>query len=175
MAEKSKKENAEQENQPAQEEQMPSEEQTQQEKADAPQKNNEWQDKYVRLCADFDNYKKRTAREALASYQNGLLAAVEELLPVIDNFDRATASIGADDSQLAQGIKMVAKQLNDCLDKLGVKAIPAVGENFDPNLHNAVMHIEDENYGENVVVEELLKGYKCGEKVVRHSMVKVAN
>lgn len=167
MAEENKEEMLEQE----QPEQTAEEEKKEEKK----EEKNEWQEKYVRLCADFDNYKKRTAREALSSYQNGLIAAVEELLPVVDNFDRATASIGEDDSQLAQGIKMVAKQLYDALDKLGVKPIEAAGQKFDPNLHNAVMHIEDENFGENVVAEELLKGYKCGDKVVRHSMVKVAN
>ena len=136
---------------------------------------NEWKDKYVRLYADFENYKKRTAKESLSSYTNGKVAAIEELLPVVDNFDRATEAIGDDDSQLAQGVKMVAKQLYDALDKLGVKPIEAKGQKFDPNLHNAVMHIEDEAYGENEVAEELLKGYVCGDKVIRYSMVKVAN
>ena len=135
----------------------------------------DWKDKYVRLYADFENYKKRMAKETLSSYTNGKVAAIEELLPVVDNFDRATAAMGEDDSQLAQGIKMVAKQLYDALDKLGVKPIEAVGQKFDPNLHNAVMHVEDENYGENEVAEELLKGYTCGDKVIRYSMVKVAN
>ena len=135
----------------------------------------DWKDKYVRLYADFENYKKRMAKETLSSYTNGKVAAIEELLPVVDNFDRATAAMGEDDSQLAQGIKMVAKQLYDALDKLGVKPIEAVGQKFDPNLHNAVMHVEDENYGENEVAEELLKGYTCGDKVIRCSMVKVAN
>ena len=136
---------------------------------------NEWKDKYVRLYADFENYKKRTAKESLSSYTNGKVAAIEELLPVVDNFDRATEAIGDDDSQLAQGIKMVAKQLYDALDKPGVKPIEAKGKKFDPNLHNAVMHVEDENFGENEVAEELLKGYMCGDKVIRYSMVKVAN
>ena len=135
----------------------------------------DWKDKYVRLYADFENYKKRMAKETLSSYTNGKVAAIEELLPVVDNFDRATAAMGEDDSQLAQGIKMVAKQLYDALDKLGVKPIEAAGQKFDPNLHNAVMHVEDENYGENEVAEELLKGYTCGDKVIRYSMVKVAN
>ena len=135
----------------------------------------DWKDKYVRLYADFENYKKRMAKESLSSYTNGKVAAIEELLPVVDNFDRATAAIGEDDSQLAQGIKMVAKQLYDALDKLGVKPIEAVGQKFDPNMHNAVMHVEDDAYGENEVAEELLKGYMCGDKVIRYSMVKVAN
>lgn len=136
---------------------------------------NDWKDKYIRLYADFENYKKRMAKESLSSYTNGKVAAIEELLPVVDNFDRATEAIGEDDSQLAQGIKMVAKQLYDALEKLGVKPIEAKGQKFDPNLHNAVMHVEDEAFGENEVAEELLKGYMCGDKVIRYSMVKVAN
>ena len=136
---------------------------------------NEWQDKYIRLFADFENYKKRTSKETLASYGNGKVAVIEEILPVVDNFDRAIIMAQDDDSQFAQGIKMVAKQLYDALDKLGVKPIEAVGKQFDPNLHNAVMHIEDESFGENEVVEELLKGYILGDKVIRYSMVKVAN
>ena len=136
---------------------------------------NDWQDKYIRLYADFENYKKRKEKEILSSYTNGKIGAVEELLSVVDNFDRALVSIENDDSQFAQGIKMVSKQLYEALDKLGVKPIEALGKQFDPNLHNAVMHIEDENFGENEVVEEFLKGYICGDRVIRHSMVKVAN
>lgn len=135
----------------------------------------DWQDKYIRLYADFENYKKRKEKEVLSSYTNGKIGAVEELLSVVDNFDRALLSIENDDSQFAQGIKMVSKQLYEALDKLGVKPIEALGKQFDPNLHNAVMHIEDENFGENVVAEEFLKGYICGDRVIRHSMVKVAN
>ena len=164
MAEEKKEEALEQEEQK-------SEEQTEEKVPET----NEWQDKYIRLLADFENYKKRTAKEALASYGNGKVAVIEEILPVIDNFDRALIMVQDDDSQFAQGIKMVAKQLYDALDKLGVKPIEAVGKQFDPNLHNAVMHIEDESFGENEVAEELLKGYILGDKVIRYSMVKVAN
>ncbi len=135
---------------------------------------NEWQDKYIRLMADFDNYKKRTTKEMQASYKNGLIAAVEELLPVVDNFDRAVAAM-PEDSTDGEGIRMIAKQLYDVLAKLGVTPIEAVGQSFDPNIHNAVMHIEDDAYGENVVAEDFLKGYMCGDKVIRPSMVKVAN
>ncbi|MBR3942586.1 MAG: nucleotide exchange factor GrpE [Clostridia bacterium] len=135
---------------------------------------NEWQDKYIRLMADFDNYKKRTTKEMQASYKNGLIAAVEELLPVVDNFDRAVAAM-AEDSKDGEGVRMIAKQLYDVLEKLGVKPIEAVGQPFDPNIHNAVMHIEDDAFGENVVAEDFLKGYMCGDKVIRPSMVKVAN
>ena len=135
---------------------------------------NEWQDKYIRLMADFDNYKKRTTKEMQASYKNGLIAAVEELLPVVDNFDRAVAAM-PEDSKDGEGIRMIAKQLYDVLAKLGVTPIEAVGQPFDPNIHNAVMHIEDDAFGENVVAEDFLKGYMCGDKVIRPSMVKVAN
>ena len=128
-----------------------------------------------RIKAEFENYKKRTAKESLSSYTNGKVAAIEELLPVIDNFDRATEAIRDDDSQLAQGIKMVAKQLYDALDKLGVKPIEAKGKKFDPNLHNAVMHSDDDQYGENIVSEEFQKGYMYRDTVVRYSMVKVEN
>ena len=136
---------------------------------------NDWQDKYIRLYADFENYKKRKEKEVLSSYTNGKIGAVEELLSVVDNFDRALASIENDDSQFAQGIKMVSKQLYEALDKLGVKPIEALGKHFDPNLHNAVMHIEDESLGENVIAQVFSKGYKIGEKVLRPAMVKVAN
>ena len=135
---------------------------------------NEWQDKYIRLMADFDNYKKRTTKEMQASYKNGLIAAVEELLPVVDNFDRAVAAM-PEDSKDGEGIRMIAKQLYDVLAKLGVTPIEAVGQPFDPNIHNAVMHIEDDAFCENVVAEDFLKGYMCGDKVIRPSMVKVAN
>lgn len=154
------------------EEQVENQEVKEEEKA--PEKN-EWQDKYIRLVADFENYKKRTSKEITSSYGNGKVAAIEEILPVIDNFDRAISSIEEDDSQFAQGIKMVAKQLYDALSKLGVKPIEAKGQKFDPNFHNAVMHIEDDSFGESEVVEELLKGYICGDRVIRYSMVKVAN
>ena len=151
------------------------EEKSVEEKTQAPE-TNEWQDKYVRLFADFDNYKKRTQKEMLSSYSNGASGVIEELLPVIDNLERAVGAVSEDDdSNLAQGIQMVYKQLQETLTKLQVKPIPAVGEKFDPNLHNAVMHIEDEELEENVIVEEFLKGYQVKDKVIRHSMVKVAN
>lgn len=156
-----------------QEEVKETSEQTVEETEEVPGKN-EWQDKYIRLMADFDNYKKRTTKEMQASYKNGLISAVEELLPVVDNFDRAVAAM-PEDSKDGEGIRMIAKQLYDVLEKLGVKPIEAVGQPFDPNIHNAVMHIEDDAFGENVVAEDFLKGYMCGDKVIRPSMVKVAN
>ena len=136
----------------------------------------EWKDKYVRLYADFDNYKKRIQKEMLGSYSNGLSSAIEQILPIVDNFDRAIASIDENEkSDFAQGVSMIYKQLIDTLDNLGVKPIVAVGEKFDPNFHDAVMHIDDDNFGENEIVEEFVKGYMIKDKVLRHSVVKVAN
>lgn len=136
----------------------------------------EWKDKYVRLYADFDNYKKRTQKETLSSYNNGLSAAIEQMLPIVDNFDRAIAAI--DDSaktDFSQGVEMIYKQLIDTLKNFGVEPIDALGKNFDPNFHDAVMHVDDEKYGENEIVEEFVKGYMIKDKVLRHSVVKVAN
>lgn len=137
----------------------------------------DWQDRYLRLFAEFDNYKKRTQKEALASYGNGAADTAEKLLPVIDNFERALAAIEeTDNSPLAEGVKMIYKQFKETFDSMGITEIPAQGEKFDPNVHNAVMHIDDENYGENEIVEVFMKGYKYKDsKVLRHSMVKVAN
>jgi len=143
---------------------------------DTSQHPDEWKDKYVRLYADFDNYKKRTQKEMLGSYNNGLSSALEQILPVVDNFDRAIAAIDdADKSDFSQGVSMIYKQLIDVLKSFGVEPIEAIGKNFDPNFHDAVMHIDDENYDENEVVEEFVKGYMIKDKVLRHSVVKVAN
>lgn len=140
------------------------------------QQPDEWKDKYVRLYADFDNYKKRTQKEMLGSYNNGVSAAFEQLLPVVDNFDRAVAAIeDGDKSDFAQGVEMIYKQLIDTLKNFGVEPIEALGKNFDPNFHDAVMHVDDDNFGENEVVEEFVKGYMIKDKVLRHSVVKVAN
>lgn len=136
----------------------------------------EWKDKYVRLYADFDNYKKRTQKETLSSYNNGLSSAIEQMLPIVDNFDRAIAAIdGNEKNDFSQGVEMIYKQLLDTLKNFGVEPINAVGETFDPNFHDAVMHVDDENYGENEIVEEFVKGYMIKDKVLRHSVVKVAN
>ena len=137
----------------------------------------DWQDRYLRLFAEFDNYKKRTQKETLASYGNGVADTAEKLLAVIDNFERAIAAIDeADTSPLAEGVKMIYKQFKEFFDGLGISEIPALGEKFDPNVHNAVMHIDDENFGENEIVEVFMKGYKYKDsRVLRHSMVKVAN
>jgi molecular chaperone GrpE len=132
-------------------------------------------DKYLRQVAEFDNYRKRTTAEKASMYSNGVRDTVEKLLPIIDNFERAVSSTEDKDSTLYTGVEMILKQFQEMLTSLGVEEIPAEGEPFDPNLHNAVMHIDDESCDTNVVVEVFQKGYKMGDKVIRHSMVKVAN
>lgn len=136
------------------------------------------EDKYLRLYAEFDNYKKRTQREKDARYADAVIDTVGELLSVADNLERALAVeiSGEEAEKLAEGVKMVYKQLKDIFSKLGVTEIKALGEQFDPNLHEAVMHVEDETVDDNTVVEEFRKGYIYNDsRVVRHSMVKVAN
>ena len=138
----------------------------------------EQNDKYLRLMAEYDNYQKRSQREKAARYADAVIDAVSALLPIGDNLERALATeVNSEDAvKFKEGIEMVMKQFNDCLDKLEVTPIKAEGEQFDPNLHNAVMHIEDESVDDNTVVEEFMKGYIYkNERVVRHSMVKVAN
>lgn len=134
-------------------------------------------DKVRRNLAEFDNYRKRTEKEKSAMFEMGAKDIVERILPVIDNFERGLASIPEDakESAFASGMEMIYKQLLKTLEEAGVKPIEAVGQPFDPNFHNAVMHIEDENLGENVVSQELQKGYMYRDSVVRHSMVQVAN
>ncbi len=138
----------------------------------------ELNDKYLRLMAEFANYQTRTAKEKAARYADAVVDAVSELLPIGDNLERALkAEVQSEDAiKFKEGIEMVMKQFNDSLTKLKVEPIKAEGEQFDPNLHNAVMHIEDESIDDNTVVEDLMRGYIYnGERVVRHSMVKVAN
>lgn len=135
-------------------------------------------DKYLRLMAEYDNYQKRTQKEKAARYADAVVDTVLKLLPIGDNLERAlnTEVTSEDAVKFKEGIEMVMKQFNDCLEKLEVKPIPALGEQFDPNIHNAVMHIEDESVDDNTIVEDLQKGYIYkDERVVRHSMVKVAN
>lgn len=138
----------------------------------------ETEDKYLRLFAEFDNYKKRTEKEKSARYADALIDTVAEFLPVLDNLERALAAeaLSEDAKAIKEGTKMIQKQMTDILAKLKISEIKAIGEEFNPNLHNAVMHIEDENIAENTVVEEFIKGYIYdNDRVVRHSMVKVAN
>jgi molecular chaperone GrpE len=131
-------------------------------------------DRLRRSLAEFDNYRKRTEKEKSSMYVIGAREIVEKILPIVDNFERGLAQAVEGDA-FADGMKMIYKQLITTLDDLGVKPIEAVGMEFDPNFHNAVMHVEDESVGDNIVVEELQKGYTYKEFVVRHSMVKVAN
>ena len=138
----------------------------------------EWEDKYLRLYAEFDNFKKRSQREKDARYADAVIDTVAALLEVADNLERALQiEVESEDAKkLYEGIAMVDKQMKDTFEKLDIKEIKAQGEQFDPNLHNAVMHIEDETIDDNTVVEEFMKGYIYkGSRVVRHSMVKVAN
>ena len=134
----------------------------------------EYLDRWQRLMAEFDNYRKRSEKEKSDTYDYAVSNTVAELLPVIDNFERAL-KVESQDKNLFAGVEMIYKQMMGLLEKLHVSPIDAVGKEFDPNLHNAVMHIEDENLGENMVAEELQKGYLYKEKVIRHSLVKVAN
>ena len=131
-------------------------------------------DRLKRNMAEFDNFRKRTEKEKSSMYIIGAKEIVEKILPVVDNFERGLAQAPEDDA-FADGMKMIYKQLISTLNDLGVQPIEAVGKEFDPNFHNAVMHVEDEEAGENIVVEEFQKGYTYKDFVVRHSMVKVAN
>ncbi len=137
----------------------------------------ELSDKLLRQMAEFDNFRKRTEKEKSAMYEIGAKDIVEKLLPVVDNFERGFQSVAEEDKQDAfvTGMEMVYKQLMTMLEGVGVKPIKAIGQEFNPDLHNAVMHVEDETVGENIIVEEFQKGYTYRDSVVRYSMVKVAN
>ena len=142
---------------------------------------NEWEEKYnaehdahLRLAADYDNFRKRTIKEKEQSYGNGKADAVEKLLPVYDNLERALNQ-PTEDEAYKKGVEMTMNQLVSIFAGLGVEIFGNVGEAFDPNIHNAVMHIEDEALGENVISQVFQKGFKLGDKVVRFAMVQVAN
>lgn len=135
-------------------------------------------DKYTRLYAEYDNFRKRSIKEKDARYGDAIVDAVASILPIGDNLERALATeVESEDAKtLKAGVEMVMKQFEESLKKLEVEPIKAQGEQFDPNLHNAVMHIEDETTDDNTIVEEFMKGYVYkGDRVVRYSMVKVAN
>jgi len=134
-------------------------------------------DRLQRSLAEFDNFRKRTAREKASMYEDGMRDTVEKLLPVLDNFERAMKVIPENESEnnFYKGIDMIFKQFTCFLDDLGIEPIESVGKPFDPNIHYAVSHIESEDHGENTIVEELQKGYKHRDKVIRTSMVQVAN
>jgi len=131
-------------------------------------------DKYLRLAAEYDNYRKRTAKEKESAWTEAKAQTVAAFLPVYDNLERALKQETADEAY-KKGVEMTMKGLQDALTGLGVEMIPALGETFDPNRHNAVMHVEDEQAGENTIVEVFQQGFLCGEKVIRFAMVKVAN
>lgn len=137
----------------------------------------ELQDRLKRQMAEFDNFRKRTEKEKSSMYEIGARDIIEKILPVLDNFERGLAAVPEDakGSPFAEGVEKIYKQFVKTLEDAGVEAIEALGQQFDPNLHNAVMHIDDEQYGENEISQELLKGYKYRGTVIRYSMVQVAN
>jgi molecular chaperone GrpE len=130
-------------------------------------------DKYLRLVAEYDNFRKRTVKEKSNAYTEAYADAVKDILPIGDVLARATAF--TDPDAVSKGMAMVLKSFDDALKKMGLTEIEAQGQQFDPERHNAVMHVEDEAYGENEVVEVLQKGYMYGDRVIRYAMVKVAN
>ncbi len=132
-------------------------------------------DKFLRLAAEYDNYRKRTAKEKAELNSACKCAVIADLLPVIDNLDRAMAHNTDNPDEYKKGVEMIVTQFSAALEKLGVESFGEAGEAFDPNLHNAVMHIEDENLAENTVAAVFAKGYRLGEKVIRPATVQVAN
>ncbi len=132
------------------------------------------EDKYLRTLAEYDNFRKRTAKEREGLYADACSDVVKNLLPVLDSLDRASTMEG-DGEQMRQGLQIVRKSFAEAFEKLGVTEMECLGQQFDPNLQNAVLHIEDEAYGESEIVEVLMKGYQKGDKIIRHPMVKVAN
>jgi molecular chaperone GrpE len=137
----------------------------------------ELNDKYLRLCAEYDNFRKRSAKEREGTYADAVCDTLSAILPVLDNLERAAQYNTEDvaESQMGKGLELTLKSFADLLSKMGVAEIEAEGKPFDPNVHNAVMHVEDETLGENTVAEVFMKGYAKGDKVLRYAMVKVAN
>ena len=132
------------------------------------------EDQLLRLAAEYDNFRKRSVREKTEAYESARADAATAFLPVYDNLERALAQ-SSEDEAFVKGVEMTMTQLKHVLESLGITEIPALNQPFDPNLHNAVMHVEDENVGENTVVEVFQTGFRMGEKVIRFAMVKVAN
>ena len=134
-------------------------------------------DRVTRQMAEFDNFRKRTEKEKSAMYEIGAKSVIEKLLPIVDNFERGFSTVAEEDKEdsFVKGMEMVYKQILTTFETIGVQPIEAVGQEFNPDLHNAVMHVEDETVGENIIVEEFQKGYTYHDAVVRYSMVKVAN
>ncbi len=135
----------------------------------------EWEDKYKRMFAEYDNFRKRTAKERDGIYADAYADALKEILPVKDALEMAVTYNTEGESKVLEGVKMTLAKFTEALTKIGVEEIGQVGDVFDPNLHNAVMHVEDEALGENVIAQVMLKGYKKGERVLRFAMVSVAN
>ena len=132
-------------------------------------------DQFVRLTAEYENYRKRTAKEKDGLYQDARADTIREFLAVYDNLERACAAEGDDDSPHKKGLVMLFHQYQEILKKLGVEEIAALGQTFDPETMNAVMHVDDENFGENTVAQVFQAGFRLGDKVVRHAIVQVAN
>ena len=131
-------------------------------------------DKYLRICAEYDNFRRRSQKEKDGLYGEVKANTVQQFLPVYDNLERALKQ-GTEDEAYRKGVEMIMTQFNATLEKLGVKKIESLGQTFDPKLHNAVMHVDDEEQGENVIVDVFQEGFMLGEKVIRFAMVKVAN
>ncbi len=131
-------------------------------------------DKYLRICAEYDNFRRRSQKEKDNLYGDIKANTVAQFLPVYDNLERALKQ-GTEDEAYRKGVEMIMTQFNATLAKLGVAPVECLGEKFDPSMHNAVMHVDDEEKGENEIVEVFQKGFKCGDKVIRFAMVKVAN
>ena len=134
----------------------------------------EKEEQLLRVAAEYDNFRRRSIKEREETFKNAKVSVISDFLEVLDNFERA-ASTECDYEAYKQGVQMIFTQFKDILEKLGVEQFGKSGEGFDPEIHNAVMHIEDENFGENEIAEVFQKGYKIGDKVVRHATVKVAN
>ena len=134
----------------------------------------ETEDKYLRLAAEYDNFRKRSAKEKESAWADSKASTAAAFLPVYDNLERALKAPCSDEAFL-KGVEMTMNQLKEVLTKLGIEEIPALGEKFDPNCHNAVMHVDDDSVEENTIVEVFQTGFKSGDKIVRFSMVKVAN
>ena len=142
--------------------------------AELQKKLDEANDKLLRTAAEYDNFRRRSQKEKEAIYTDSKTEIIGKLLPVIDNFERAAAA-ESDPENYKKGIEMTVKQLLDALTAMGVEAFGAAGETFDPNIHNGVMHVDDDSLEENVIADVFIKGYKMGDKVIRHASVKVAN
>lgn len=132
-------------------------------------------DQFLRICAEYDNFRKRSQKEKQDIYSSSRADVFKDLLPVFDNFDRAAQNKGEGLEDYSKGIDLIFQQFAEILKKNGVESFGAPGDEFDPNIHNAVMSVEDENFGENTVAEVFSKGYKLGDRVIREAVVKVAN